>query len=190
MALSKGTKIGITVGVIAILTAAGIIVYKKVKKKKESAAAKTGSEAESESTTPAVSNGVVWTGLNETQTRTLQTKLNDFISSGKLGMVLGWLGLGGWWSDMYDSVTNYVTNMFYPGTELANSSNALAVMKTSIAPNLTNGSLFVDGKYGNNTKAVVAALQVYLNTTKGTKLTVDGKYGKNTDAATGWHICS
>ena len=187
--MTRGKKIGLTVAIVLVLGTAGFICYKKYKKKKEEE-----SSEDVDPTTP-VNDGVVYRGINAEQTRILQEKLNQFILDGKLGMVLGWLGnLGeGWW----DKIKSGVSNLIFPSVSALSvaassitSSNALENMKTTIAPNLTNGSLVVDGKYGKNTKAVVSALQIYLNAVKGSNLTVDGKYGKNTDAATGWHICS
>ena len=86
--------------------------------------------------------------------------------------------------------------VFAPGVAISNAIDdskhkaAIEQFRTEIQPALKNGKLAVDGLYGNNTMAVVKALQIYLNGVKNAGLIVDGKYGTKTDSATGWGIWS
>ncbi len=218
------TKIIIAAGVVLVLVGTGLAVASSRRKKQQQSSVPGSQQQNTVISIP----GQVYNGLTISQTKALQQKLNSFISSGKLGRVLGWLEGNaptnyefktengsvyyrymfegkqrGWFK--YSSASPDVAKQAYnawmssgmnnaakAGAKVLNvitaASSALATFQNTINRNLSNGSLAVDGVYGANTKAVVAALQVYLNATKKLNLTVDGLYGKNTDNATGWRI--
>ena len=67
-------------------------VSKKKKKKKEEEQQQTAIQETSQS---GGGNGILYTGLTQAQTRKLQEKLNDFISQGGLGYIIGLLGAVG-----------------------------------------------------------------------------------------------
>ena len=239
---------------VLVLGGTGTFLYFNNKKKKDAE-----KEDESSETKKTYSNGILYYGINADQTRALQTKLNEFIQSGKLGDVMGILGQLGetvssnttlrefiFVANANDTISyRYRSNsskpwsswcrylswcpndggnkayerwvqdgkpvgVAYPisggdgimdntttaaATTTSNTvdvpistGNAIEQFKAAIQPSLTNNALKVDGAYGKNTMAVVAALQLYLNATKNAGLQVDGKYGPKTDAATGWGL--
>lgn len=83
--MTKGAKIGI-VAVLVVTLAAGVIIYKNKKKKKE---LQTGDEPATDA--QGGQSAGFWSGLTQAQTKELQSRLNEFASSGLLGEILGYV---------------------------------------------------------------------------------------------------
>lgn len=170
---------------------AGFVGYKMIKKRKE----KKALESANQPTDNVISNnGAVYYGLSVDQTKKLQKKINTMLDLGKLS---GFANIGRTVGSQLANTPIALSAINATSTSFVDTVNEInkTVITDVVAQafqtfkNTVAAKLQEDGIYGQKTMAAVAALQIYLNTSKNAGLDVDGKYGPKTDNFTGWAIC-